>query len=112
MASICASIVLYRQAAAWSFQDHHLDPGIAGVFQAERPLQGPLLEPDGVVSRHPPAVLEAQDLLPLKIRMQVLESRRRTLGWLLETPVEPGQELPEGGPGLFPWGSPRPTGVR
>ena len=80
--------------------------GIAGSFRAWQQLQSPLLELDGVVPGHPPAVLEAQDLLQAKVRLRGPESGLGTLGWDLETPVESRQELPEYGPGLFHGGCP------
>ena len=83
-----------------------MGPGIAGSFQAGHQLESPLLELDGVVSCHPSAVLEAQDLLQAQVRLQELESRLGILGRDLETPVESQQELLEHGLGLLHGGCP------
>ena len=95
-----ASIMLYRQPAVQSFQYHHGRPGIAAAFQTRQQLQSAPLELDGVVPCHSSAVLEAQDLLQVQVRLQGPESRLGTLGWDLEAPVESRQELREHGPGL------------
>ena len=98
--------MLYRQSPIQPFQDHRLGPGVAGPFHAGQQLQSLLLELDGVVPGHPPAVLEAQDLLQANVRLQRLESRLGTLGRHLEMPVESRQELPEHYSGLFHGGCP------
>ena len=59
------------------------------------------MELHGVIPGHFPFVLEAQDLAQVQIRRQGSESRIRTLGGNLETPVEPGQELLQYSLGLF-----------
>ena len=63
------------------------------------------LELDGVVPGHSSAVLEAQDLLQWQVPLQGPECGLRALGWNPKTPVEPGQELLQYGPGLFNSGS-------
>ena len=57
------SLVAHPESAVQSFQDLDNRPGIAGSFWLWQQLQGMQLELHRIVPGHPPAVLEAQDLL-------------------------------------------------
>ncbi len=69
----------HRQPAVQSFQDLHGRPGIAGAFRTWQQLQSVQLEPHRVTLRHPPAVLEAQDLFQAQLRIQRPEGGLRVL---------------------------------
>ena len=82
-------------------------PGIAAALWIGKQLQGVPLVLPGVVPGYSPAVLEAQDLFRGQVHLQGPECGLGTLGRNSKTPVEPGEELLQYGPGLLKGGCSR-----
>ena len=76
-------------------------PGIAGPMGVGQYLQRATLETHGVVSRHSPLVLEAEDASEIRSRRDALVGGTRLGGGNAEPGVEPWQEVRQYSIGLL-----------